>query len=763
MPDFKPLPDAFRPGGSRRQLSARGLNEIRDAAVQQITGTDGINVSKIGRRMILTPNGEETIPDNELRTFSIVGIDYDVLTCVIYDYTGAFSYDVTLGSAVPSSQYVYIAKASLLQKSPWDGKTVTIDGVDYTYTYLSMGTRSVTWTISSVSHSRVEAVTPDYFIGEIITARQSYSGYTHSGLPVLWEDINEAGRGWATVDSGVTVDQLVLIGAGSLNADGMYPGTIQLETITGTFTAGAACWVEEANGQRLVVGKTYNCKLAAGVYAADSKPLFCIGDPVFGFSGTTHAPGAVPDPGATRHVTDATFLFLGEAGWAVPPPTHAADPDLSVQYNNDGQFGGDGQFTFDDVTKELDVGLQEINAPTYGSKWVGPSSTYITFISTGGANISGSLGDPLSTNSFFSIAGGFGFFEIEDPSFTPDLITTVAVLNENTEIDGGFERAAGRFQWYNDQGVLGGSGYGGPTGTLTNRAILGTELDAVRSEGPINILGHLKTNQLTGASVGATPETYWPVYDRDNVFVGYIPVFPAASGGPPPPPPPPPSGSGGSGGGGGIVSIGLDIGTTGVSSATTLTITAVPVAANSLLIVIVDVANSVGTPSPSVTFNGVSLTAGPSVANPNAVTGVLQVFYLHVISPATANVVVTSSSTAQILAEIVQVTGLVNFTVDQSVSARGNQPTPGMPNTGTTGTTTVANEYVQAAFFLQVPSGGISWGGGFGTGGQDVSASFVNNDTLTEGCRIVSFTGTFNALLTPTTAFGWCGLIVTFS
>lgn len=194
MPDLKPLPSPFRPGSS--QLSARSLNEMRDSAVQQMTGTDGISVSKIGRRIILTPNGEETIADNELRTFSIVGIDYDILTCVIYDYTGVFFYDATLGSAIPTDQYVYITKPSLLQKSPWDGITVTIDGVDYTYAYGTLGTRTNT---SSLGPVLDETISPDYFIGEIIVARQSYTGYTdvHSN-PIMWEDINEAGRTWTT-------------------------------------------------------------------------------------------------------------------------------------------------------------------------------------------------------------------------------------------------------------------------------------------------------------------------------------------------------------------------------------------------------------------------------------------------------------------------------------------------------------------------------------------------------------------------------------
>lgn len=52
--------------------------------------------------------------------------------------------------------------------------------------------------------------------------------------------------------------------------------------------------------------------------------------PIFGASGASHAPGAVPDPGATA----GTTRYLREDGtWAVPAESSAADPyDIMMQY-----------------------------------------------------------------------------------------------------------------------------------------------------------------------------------------------------------------------------------------------------------------------------------------------------------------------------------------------------------------------------------------------------------------------------------------------
>lgn len=54
MPDLKPKPPAYTPGS--KEVSASGLNEIRDAAPRQITGGAGNSAAKMGDRVIIKQN-----------------------------------------------------------------------------------------------------------------------------------------------------------------------------------------------------------------------------------------------------------------------------------------------------------------------------------------------------------------------------------------------------------------------------------------------------------------------------------------------------------------------------------------------------------------------------------------------------------------------------------------------------------------------------------------------------------------------------------
>jgi hypothetical protein len=78
--------------------------------------------------------------------------------------------------------------------------------------------------------------------------------------------------------------------------------------------------------------------------------------PVMGASGTTHAVGAVPDPGATA----GTVRYLREDGtWNTPPGNGIGTPSGSttqVQFNDGGTFGAAPSFTFDKVTGNLSLG-----------------------------------------------------------------------------------------------------------------------------------------------------------------------------------------------------------------------------------------------------------------------------------------------------------------------------------------------------------------------------------------------------------------------
>lgn len=106
--------------------------------------------------------------------------------------------------------FVYIAKARLLQRTPFHEQTVTLRGLDVTYSYATeLGRRTAS---SPGLRDENQVVTPPYFSGDIITAKGNLvTGYTTDDADVVseegelysvvWEDMNQGGRQWA-VDPG---------------------------------------------------------------------------------------------------------------------------------------------------------------------------------------------------------------------------------------------------------------------------------------------------------------------------------------------------------------------------------------------------------------------------------------------------------------------------------------------------------------------------------------------------------------------------------
>jgi hypothetical protein len=96
--------------------------------------------------------------------------------------------------------------------------------------------------------------------------------------------------------------------------------------------------------------------------------------PVMGASGTSHAAGAAPDPGATV----GTTRYLREDGtWATPAGGGGAGipggSATQVQFNDGGSFGGDNGFSYDKATGNLAVG-GAVTATSFVTSGVGPWS-----------------------------------------------------------------------------------------------------------------------------------------------------------------------------------------------------------------------------------------------------------------------------------------------------------------------------------------------------------------------------------------------------
>lgn len=225
----------------------------------------------------------------------------------------------------------------------------------------------------------------------------------------------------------------------------------------------------------------------------------------------------------------------------------------------------------------------------------------------------------------------------------------------------------------------------------------------------------------------------------------------------------------GSGGGGTIARVSLGTGSGSVTTGTpaVATISGVKVPAGTILLVPVGLAYvtaSGGLGSISVTFGGVALTASvPGTIESSGIFSLASFVYTFVApSTTTANIVVTvnaaATMTAVVLASALYVTGLVANAVDKTANNTGAASTP---DSGTTATTTVAQEYCEAAFMLLAASAG-TWGSSFTSGGQDVSGTLSGSTfVLSEGYRVLSTTSTAHATMTGTTT-AWSGCVGTF-
>jgi hypothetical protein len=251
----------------------------------------------------------------------------------------------------------------------------------------------------------------------------------------------------------------------------------------------------------------------------------------------------------------------------------------------------------------------------------------------------------------------------------------------------------------------------------------------------------------TGQANTGTPKCTWP---------SSIAIHPCSSPG---------TGTGGGGGGdGGDIEItGLGTATSsGVSVASlskTVTVTA------GLLVVNVGRANNGN--QCTATYDGAPMTESTSGINFLTASGGLQQFYLAV-SDGSGDVVITANGIAILEMQVINVTGLVDNTIEAPGIAK-DRGASSTPDTGVTGTTGTANTAVIAFFWLYSGGspniGAFTWGGTptMTSGSQDVTDTWALSEVvLTEGRYIASAVGTFQAALVGITPAEWAGMVVAY-
>lgn len=223
MPELGNKPPPFREGSS--QISAEALNYLRQLGLRQIRGSENASVSDYGDRVsVVSRHTQAQLPEtaNYVMQMVVVEDEDDFILCVPFilpaeDKTTSDArwvpqkYDSNLEQ--DNDFPVRVAKPYILQKTPWNNKTVTLNGQVVSLGFPvggNVGTRTATIAGQAVQ----EQITPSYFPGDLIQAVRTPTGYidTKYNVPVVWMDLNSAGRVWTPIVGGGGVVAL-------LNAD----------------------------------------------------------------------------------------------------------------------------------------------------------------------------------------------------------------------------------------------------------------------------------------------------------------------------------------------------------------------------------------------------------------------------------------------------------------------------------------------------------------------------------------------------------------
>lgn len=224
MAERKDIPEQpFKPG---HVISAGALNRIAQGVPKMVTGTGSAKVKNYGSRVILGGDKPKpVVPDtsNYLMQFVVLHEYDDYLVCTPFICPNDAvknlpqSYTPSLGQL--STNIFYVVKPYFLQRTPWNGKTISMYGTNYAITYTGIGQR----TLNGVA----QQIQPQYVQGDIILASKAVTGYYTGAAdkygspePVIFMDVNEAGRGWQSQQLTCTGADQSVVGGGSFAYSG---------------------------------------------------------------------------------------------------------------------------------------------------------------------------------------------------------------------------------------------------------------------------------------------------------------------------------------------------------------------------------------------------------------------------------------------------------------------------------------------------------------------------------------------------------------
>jgi hypothetical protein len=285
---LKEKPGPFRRGAPIR---AEPFNRMRDAIPRQLRGGEGMSVSDYSDRQVIVldkpPQVTLADPTYTVAPFSVVQELDDLLKCQVFmasvdpsnGWWKQVPYQNPMGQTpVPDPNgYIYVAKPYLLQKTPWDGQTVTLsDGVwTYKYSTTGPGVRQRA-PFGSSGDGQTQSITQSYFQNDVISAVRCFTGIQDpdNKIPVIWQDLNEGARAWSTPASGLALIQVV--SASADGTSGMYPAQLLKfndgAPVTYTPDTSTNVWAWGPSGGALTM-QSYVAYLA-GTHAVDGKSVY---------------------------------------------------------------------------------------------------------------------------------------------------------------------------------------------------------------------------------------------------------------------------------------------------------------------------------------------------------------------------------------------------------------------------------------------------------------------------------------------------------
>lgn len=191
------------------QISVRAINDLLRAVPRVITG-DGVQMKRIGDRYIIENDQLLNQPAQQVQHFVVMEEEDDYLVCVHFDFSNTeqtYTEDlgVSLQALGETGTVVNVAKPYWLRKTPFDGKIVTLSGVDVLLTYTGVGARTYD---PASGATQLQVIQTPYFAGDIITAYEAASGITVDDTLIVWTDLNTASRSW--IDSSASALRFVM-------------------------------------------------------------------------------------------------------------------------------------------------------------------------------------------------------------------------------------------------------------------------------------------------------------------------------------------------------------------------------------------------------------------------------------------------------------------------------------------------------------------------------------------------------------------------